>query len=130
MKFERIVVATHGKFGEELLKSAEMIIGKQKDIKTCSYLEGMTLESFAKQVDEQIINGKTLICVDLFGGTPFNVARGLSQKKEFILLSGINLASMIEIAMNYSSMEMMQLVEYIKNIHNNSLRIFDKGEEK
>lgn len=33
-----IVIGTHGRFGEELVKSAQMIAGSMEHVKTCSLL--------------------------------------------------------------------------------------------
>lgn len=35
-----ILIVTHGNFGLELLKSAELIIGKQENVKTISFNHG------------------------------------------------------------------------------------------
>ena len=34
-----IVIGTHGRFGEELVKSASMIAGDMSHVKTCSLLQ-------------------------------------------------------------------------------------------
>lgn len=116
MKFDNIVIATHGKFGFELLKSAEMIIGKQDKVMACSYLEGMTLEQFSLEIEKCIGNKNTLVFVDIFGGTPCNIAMGLSKSKSISLLTGVNLAVLIEACMdieNYSKSDLLECL--IKN---------------
>lgn len=35
-----VLIVTHGNFGKELLKSAELIIGEQKNVKTLSLNHG------------------------------------------------------------------------------------------
>lgn len=129
IKIEKIVIATHGRFGEELKNSAEMIIGSQNQLKSCSYLEGMTLESFSKVMDEEIENDKTLVFVDLFGGTPFNVAMALGNKKNFLLVTGVNLVTLIEACMNYCTQDEKEILVHINKIHQDSFRVFNNEKE-
>ena len=64
-----IVIATHGKFGEEIIKSAEMIVGKMDNIKSVSLMPSMSFEEFTQQADAVLsdLNGNTLVLVDLYG---------------------------------------------------------------
>ena len=67
-----IFVCTHGRFGEELIKSAEMIAGKSENVYSFSLLP-------------------------LFGGTPCTTCAILSQRYDMQVISGLNLAMYIEI---------------------------------
>lgn len=93
-----IVILTHGRAGEELVKSAEMILGKLKDVYTFSLLQGMPPENFmdeVKKVLEKAPEG-TLILTDLYGGTPSNVSIMLSKQYKISAASGLNIAMLIE----------------------------------
>ena len=41
-----IVIGTHGRFGEELVKSASMIAGDMSHVKTCSLLPEYSFEEY------------------------------------------------------------------------------------
>ena len=41
-----IVIATHGRFGEEIVKSAEMITGKMENVQVLSLLPTMSFEDY------------------------------------------------------------------------------------
>lgn len=48
--FKKILIGTHGYFGEELLKSAEMIIGKIENVSVFSLAPTMSFEEYKKSV--------------------------------------------------------------------------------
>ena len=108
-----ILIGTHGRFGEELVSSAEMIMGKMEHVECCSLLSGMSFEEYAASV-EQILSkfpGETLCLVDLFGGTPSNVMTALSRKYNTQVVTGLNLPMLIEVYMNHSDLSIEDLAE-------------------
>ena len=76
-----IIILTHGDAGKELVKSAEMILGKLKNVYTFSLLPNMSLNDFTNDIKNVLEKAPkdTLVFVDLFGGTPSNVAIALSR---------------------------------------------------
>ena len=49
-----IFIFNHGRFGEELIKSAELITGKIDNIQAFSLLPGMSIEDFYETVKEPV----------------------------------------------------------------------------
>lgn len=99
-----VYILNHGKFGEELIKSAELITGKIEKIKTFSLLPGMSIEEFYDNVQSTIEEDspKIVLC-DIYGGTPSNVAMMLSAKYDFRIICGMNLAMLIELVISRSN---------------------------
>lgn len=95
---KKILIGTHGKFGEEIVRSAEMIIGKMNNIQTFSLLPTVSAEEYYLNIESVLKNlpEKTLCLVDLFAGTPANMFALLSKKYNNIVLSGLSLAMIIE----------------------------------
>lgn len=97
-----ILIVTHGNFGTELLKSAELIIGKQENVETLGLNHGDSVDELYKKVKDAIqkldTEGGVLILTDLFGGSPSNVVaaslKGNNGRIESI--SGVNLPMLIE----------------------------------
>lgn len=61
-----IVIGTHGRFGEELVKSASMIAGDMSHVKTCSLLPEYSFEEYMKVVDSTLStldDGFTIVLV-------------------------------------------------------------------
>lgn len=102
-----IYVLNHGKFGEELIRSAELIVGKNDQFHAISLLAGMSIESFYEEVKKCMnkSNGKKIVLTDLYGGTPCNVAMMLQREFAFPVLCGVNLPMMIELALGMNHPE-------------------------
>lgn len=94
-----IVIMTHGKFGEELKNSAQMILGNLEHVYSLSLMEEMDPRDLTLQVKELMENAPphSIILTDLFGGTPSNVAAIFSGR--FPVISGVNLPMIIEAEM-------------------------------
>lgn len=96
-----VYILNHGKFGEELIKSAELITGKIERIKAFSLLPGMSIEEFYDNVQTTIEeDSPSIVLCDIYGGTPSNVAMMLSVKYGFRIICGINLAMLIELVIS------------------------------
>lgn len=111
-----IVIGTHGRFGEELVKSAAMIAGNMGRVKACSLLPEYSFEDYMRLVDKtlsELDDGFTIVLVDLYGGTPCNTLTVLSQKYHYDVLTGLNLPMLIDLYLklsNASEIEAKKLV--------------------
>lgn len=95
------VLVTHGRFGEELKSSAEMIMGPLEDTYCISLMEGMDPLELKNKLAELLKDApaNTIIMTDLFGGTPSNTAAMFAFEKEFSIICGLNLPMLIEAEM-------------------------------
>lgn len=95
-----LIVMSHGKLAYEIMESAKMILGDISGYEIVSMLDEDGFEITSKKLQKSIDKLGTndiLILVDLYGGTPFNVANIYSQKGNNItLISGMNLAMILE----------------------------------
>lgn len=109
----KILLGSHGRFAEELVRSAEMIIGELKNVRSFSLMPGMSLEDYMKEVDQELADlpERTLCLVDLFGGTPSNVFCALSRKYENVVVTGLNLGILLEVYMNKDLMSVDELAD-------------------
>lgn len=105
MKGINIVLGTHGKFGEELIKSAEMIVGKMDNIESVSLFSDMSMEDFKDKVESIFSSkeGPILGLVDLFGGTPSNVFSSFIGHYDIQVVTGLNFALLVEIYLKLST---------------------------
>ena len=72
----QLIICTHGEFGKEMIRSAEMIVGKLEGVYSFSLKMGMQPMDFRQQVVDLIEahpEDQFLCLVDLFGGTPCNM---------------------------------------------------------
>lgn len=94
-----IVLVTHGRFGEELKKSAEMILGAQEGVETISMEYGASLADVADEIEKLIAAYEdygAIVFTDMFGGSPSNVAMAYLGSKNVEVVSGVNLPMLIK----------------------------------
>lgn len=110
-----ILVLTHGRAGEELIRSAEMIIGPVEGMSALALMPGMAPEEFMADVVKilQSMPDGTLLISDLFGGTPANVSAAVSCTRNICAVSGLSLNMLIEAATARNSLNGEKLAEAV-----------------
>lgn len=108
MKDIALILFSHGQMAEGTLKSAEMIAGTFENARALSIHPQDTVESVKenlKEVFDELKDYKNfLVMVDIIGGTPCNVAiTELHKKKNIRIISGFNLAMVLEFATSQES---------------------------
>ena len=113
MATAHILVLTHGDAGKALLGSSEMIVGPSEKLAALSLQPGMSVETFTNLVRQELDTnaGPTLVLVDVFGGTPSNVAMALSRTYDIRCVSGLNLGMLIETLVMRESQDTLELAE-------------------
>lgn len=109
---KNLLICTHGRFGEELLCSAEMIIGPMADVYAVSLLPGTPPEKFKHLIEEIVktMDGEIICLVDLFGGTPCSSTAMLSNTYPLHIISGLNLPMLLEMYMRKDLMDVEELI--------------------
>jgi mannose PTS system EIIA component len=108
-----VIVITHGTFGQELLRTAQDIVGKQDYVEGLSVASQMGVDHVMKAVKDVLERLKTpegyLICVDMMGGTPSNTA--LLSTKDMLceVVTGVNLYMLISAFSNRPKMDLKTL---------------------
>lgn len=105
-----IIVITHGEFGIELIKSAEMIMGPQENVTGFGLRPGESVDDLraeaGKKVEECREAGQEIIvCCDVLGGSPSNVALFLAAKYDLQIFTGVNMPLLIELFQGYQDDE-------------------------
>lgn len=111
-----LIICTHGKFSEELVRTSEMMFGKQENV---LYLTFETGENTDGLVDKYIeaLRGmgnveEILFMVDLFGGSPYNAACRIAATKENMdVVTGVNLPMLLEVYGTRSFLKVEDLVK-------------------
>ncbi len=96
-----IIVGTHGRFSEELLKSCEMICGEQKNVRAVTLIPGEgpddVVTKYEQAIKELDCEDGVLFLNDLFGGSPYNAAcRLVISNEKYGIVTGVNLPMLIE----------------------------------
>jgi len=104
-----ILIVTHNRIGEEILKSAEMIVGKCiTSIKTVSIPGNLNPNELGRYADlikaniTALEKGEgVLILTDILGATPSNLVHYFASSHNIKILTGLNLPMLIRI-INYA----------------------------
>ncbi|SDW94163.1 PTS sugar transporter subunit IIA [Tepidimicrobium xylanilyticum] len=131
MNRKAVLVITHGKFGIELLKSVEMIMGEQEDAKALGLQLGDKVDDLRNEVEKIILENEkedkeTIIFVDILGGSPSNIALYVLKKHNSVkLITGVNMPMLIEV---FQSRDFVELDELLEKIINSSMEGINKFE--
>ena len=110
MKERRVLVITHGHFGEELVKSVEMIMGKQDYVTAMGLLPGCSVDDLREKAFEVVAKNDadgtdTIVSCDLFGGSPSNVALSCLGKSDCKVVLGVNMPMLVQLAQDIHDTE-------------------------
>jgi len=127
-----LIVGTHGKFSFELVRSAEMISGQQENLGVAAFEPGESMEDLAEKYEELMENldckDGVLFLVDLFGGSPFNVASRIAINHQSMdIISGVNLPMLLEIFGNRQDSSLFELVQMAKRAGSRSIKAFKEN---
>ena len=116
IKMVYVLIITHGCFGKELLRSAELIMGEQQDAKAICLNLGDEVEALRNEVEDIIIKNKnlskeTIIFVDVLGGSPSNVALYMSNKYGTKVITGVNLPMLLELFASRNTDTVEELID-------------------
>jgi mannose PTS system EIIA component len=96
-----LVVATHGKLAEELLRTAEGIVGKLEQCEPVSVGSGSSMEDARSRLAEAVhrvdSGDGVLVLTDMFGGTPANLALTFLDAK-LEVVTGVNLPMILKLS--------------------------------
>ncbi|RSK70557.1 PTS mannose transporter subunit IIAB [Enterobacter huaxiensis] len=96
-----IVIGTHGWAAEQLLKTAEMLLGEQENVGWIDFVPGENAETLIEKYNAQLEKLDTskgvLFLVDTWGGSPFNAAsRIVIDKEHYEVVAGVNIPMLVE----------------------------------
>jgi PTS system mannose-specific IIA component len=96
-----VVVATHGRLAEELLRTAEGIVGPLPQCEAVSIGAGQSMDECRAGLADAVKRVDTgqgvLVLTDMFGGTPANLALSfLDERLEVV--TGVNLPMILKLA--------------------------------
>ena len=126
-----LVIGTHGKFSEEILRSSEMIFGKQENIATATFEPGESpddlVEKYKNAIEKLDCTNGLLFLVDIFGGSPFNAAsRIVAESENMDILTGVNLPMLLEIYGSRSFSTVEELIKICKTAANEGIKSFNE----
>jgi PTS system mannose-specific IIA component len=96
-----LVIATHGRLAEELLRTAEGIVGPLERCSAVSVAADLSMEEARARLGDAVRRVDTgdgvLVLTDMFGGTPANLALTFLDEKVEVV-TGVNLPMIVKLA--------------------------------
>jgi len=97
-----VVIVTHRSLGEELLRTAEEIVGKLPAVETVSIHASEKIDKARGKIEAAIKSvdsgSGVLIFTDMFGGTPSNLGLSFLKKDSLEVITGVNLPMLVKLA--------------------------------
>ena len=99
-----IMIGTHGWAAEQLLKTAEMLLGEQDNVGWIDFVPGENAETLMEKYQARLAaldcQEGVLFLVDTWGGSPFNAASRLVVDREnYEVVAGVNIPMLVETLM-------------------------------
>lgn len=122
--FPKILVLTHGFFGSELIKSAELVIGKMENTEFIPLTSDISITAYQEKVFSRLtqLSENDIVLVDLLGGTPSNTVALFSKQKKIPAIAGLNLSVFISCAIGRQEKQGEELVQAVLKEAGNSIQ--------
>ncbi|WP_293730147.1 mannose/fructose/sorbose PTS transporter subunit IIA [uncultured Actinobacillus sp.] len=130
-----IIVATHGKFSEEIVNSAAMVFGEDENTHVVTFLPGEGGDDLVAKynaiIEKLPENEPVLFLVDLFGGSPYNAAARVAANRDNTdIVTGISLPMLLEVLDAKDSADLEELAETAKEVGVMAVKSFRNPEPK
>lgn len=112
-----LLIVTHGNMGQDMLRCAEAIVGKQPGVWVLGLDAAERPDSLERRMEKTLsqmqASAGVLVLVDMMGGTPCNVSLRLYRhhRLPFDVVTGVNLPMMISALTNRHYMPIDQLAQ-------------------
>lgn len=122
----KFIIFTHGNLADGFLDTLELFSGKDERVKTLSLQKEDNIDDIEK-IFEVLINStdttELIVFTDLFGGSPNNIALKYKFKYNFKVISGTNLALLLEATNNIDS-SVTEIIQCIGELKDSTIHIF------
>lgn len=122
-----LLIITHSKLARELLEAAGFIVGSIETAECISIettKDSKKLRNSIKQKLESLDQGNgVLILVDMFGGTPSNLALSFLQKDKVEVVTGVNLPMVLAIVHKREGKSLAEVADIAKSAGQRSVSL-------
>jgi PTS system mannose-specific IIA component len=122
-----IVLVSHGQLASEILRAAEIIVGKIDNTVTVDIHPKMGMEEIHTTVESAIrtveAGDGVLLLIDMFGGTPSNIGLSFLATHNVEVLTGMNLPMMVKLPTLRTSMLLPELAKQLQKYGQRNITI-------
>ena len=112
-----LVLVAHAGLARELLKAAEMIVGRIEKAEAIGITAKDSVEQIRDSVSgaiEKVSGAGVIIMTDMFGGTPSNMSISFLKDNEVEVITGVNLPMVIKFASDRDKLGVEELAATLK----------------
>lgn len=112
-----LVLVAHAGLARELLKAAEMIVGRIEKAEAIGITAKDSVEQIRDTVAsaiEKVSGAGVIIMADMFGGTPSNMSISFLKDNEVEVITGVNLPMVIKFASDRDKSGVAELAATLK----------------
>ena len=122
-----LLIITHSRLAKELLEAAGFIVGSVEAAECISIetaKDSKKLRNMIKKELDSLNQGDgVLVLVDMFGGTPSNLALSFLQKDSVEVVTGVNLPMLLSIVNNRKGKSLVEVANIAKNAGQRSISL-------
>jgi mannose PTS system EIIA component len=112
-----IVVVTHGRLGEEMVRTLQSVLGPVPQLEAVSALENdpEIVKTDIRRTLERVDDGMgSLILTDMLGDTATNLSLLVAGSSRAEVVAGVNMPMLVKAATSRSSMGLRDLAAFIR----------------
>jgi PTS system mannose-specific IIA component len=121
------VVVCHGMLATELVRAAEIIVGKIEGIVAVDIPASMGMEEIHAAVEGALrtveAGSGVLLMTDMFGGTPSNIALSFLGTHPVEVVTGVNLPMMVKFPIARGTLPLAELAHHLQECGLRSIMI-------
>ena len=122
-----IVVISHGRLATELLRAAEIIVGKVENSVAVDIDPKTGMDEIREAIEgaiRTVERGKgVLLLTDMFGGTPSNIGLSFLATHQVEVVTGVNLPMMVKLPMARATMSLADLARHLQEYGQRNITI-------
>jgi len=122
-----LVVVTHCRIAEELVKSASLIMGEIKSCIPIGIDPEEKLEKISERLEQALASvdegDGVLVLTDLFGGTPSNVSLSFLQEKKVEVVSGVNLPMLLKVSGDRAGKDLKEIARLAREVGRKNISV-------
>ena len=122
-----ILLVTHRRLAEELIATAELIVGKVDGCVGLSLDPDLPVDDLRQQIDKamaEVNDGDgVIVLTDMFGGTPSNLSLSFLNQEGVEVVTGVNLPMLLKLAHSREEQRVDELARIIKDYGRRSISL-------
>ncbi len=118
-----VLIISHGELAEQMIKSAELMMGPIEEVYAINFAKGQDRETLAHTINQfvhqHVHNEGVLIFIDMFGGSCLNSCTSLYTRDDIDIICGVNLPMLLSALTYRLSLQRTSVVQKLSDEHNN-----------